>query len=215
MGQSSNNNPRAASRGKQLRASKRNSVSSMRQGVTAHSPGWSATRPMTSANARQAPTSGSMRGAAVNSSSSLRVPYSQFPIGCPDPAFPYASPQHNNIICYNDFSYAIDGTGPCGSWCTRNVSVGGGCGSNANHLCFSPSPGYSHVASWVTILVDTCKKERPHYGMPIGGGGLPIAVREYISKVFQLACSGILSSLVQGLPKLIEMDERDEWMNGK
>ena len=62
--------------------------------------------------------------------------------GCP-PDFPHPSPPHANIICYNAESYATAGGGPCGSWCTLDVAVGSGCGSNQNRMCAQTS------AAWV------------------------------------------------------------------
>merc|ERR1711924_550690 len=41
--------------------------------------------------------------------------------GCPE-SFPHASPPHANKICYTDAGYASRGVGPCGSWCTMDVS---------------------------------------------------------------------------------------------
>lgn len=42
-------------------------------------------------------------------------------------------------LCYSEAEYAAAGTGPCGSWCTYEIDVGVGCGSNANRLCVRPS----------------------------------------------------------------------------
>ena len=59
---------------------------------------------------------------------------SGFSTKCPA-AFPFASPRHNNVICYSDVSKANAGTGPCNSWCTLDVAMGSGCGSNSDRLC--------------------------------------------------------------------------------
>ena len=65
--------------------------------------------------------------------------------GCP-PDFPHPSPPHANIICYNAESYATAGGGPCGSWCTKDIAVGSGCGSNQNHMCAQTSASASAAA---------------------------------------------------------------------
>jgi hypothetical protein len=55
---------------------------------------------------------------------------------CPlDFPFPFPSPSHSNIICYNTAAFASAGSGTCGSWCTRDVAIGSGCGSNAQRIC--------------------------------------------------------------------------------
>eukprot|EP01046_Picozoa_sp_COSAG06_P019983 COSAG06_NODE_1444_length_9453_cov_2.850438_7_plen_940_part_00 len=54
--------------------------------------------------------------------------------GCP-PDFPYASEAYDRLICYKEESQATGGSGPCGSWCTIDINVGGGCGSNSDRLC--------------------------------------------------------------------------------
>ena len=58
---------------------------------------------------------------------------------CP-PSFPYASwaADLDGKVCYTTSTDAAAGTGECGSWCTRDVSVGTGCpGDNAARLCSS------------------------------------------------------------------------------
>lgn len=86
--------------------------------------------------------------------------------GCPK-AFPYAIPGHNqgtdfmppeDIICYNDSKYVSLGGGPCGSWCTHNLSVGTGCGDNHKHMCppsginatsaYTPDATHTYGAQW-------------------------------------------------------------------
>jgi hypothetical protein len=57
--------------------------------------------------------------------------------GCCPSTFAFGS-KHSGKICYNRQSYATPNatfTGPCGSWCTNDVNVGSGCGSNTNRLC--------------------------------------------------------------------------------
>jgi hypothetical protein len=43
-------------------------------------------------------------------------------------------------VCYKTKSDATAGTGPCGSWCTKDVNVGSGCGDNHQHMCRSSCP---------------------------------------------------------------------------
>ena len=57
-------------------------------------------------------------------------------------------------LCYSSASFAAAGTGPCGSWCTYEIDVGVGCGSNANRMCVGSS------------------------AMPVDGGGLPVDLSE-------------------------------------
>ena len=53
---------------------------------------------------------------------------------CPE-AFPHQS-STLPAICYTEEGYAAAGTGPCGSWCTRDMAVGEGCpGSNDQRMC--------------------------------------------------------------------------------
>jgi len=54
--------------------------------------------------------------------------------------FPFPSPAHSNIICYNTAAFASAGSGTCGSWCTQDVAIGGGCGSNAQRICAESAP---------------------------------------------------------------------------
>ena len=60
-------------------------------------------------------------------------------ISCPT-AFPFpiqsslGAGGNRGVLCYNDSKYIVRGGGPCGSWCTRDPNVGGGCG-NASKLC--------------------------------------------------------------------------------
>ena len=52
--------------------------------------------------------------------------------GCPAD-FPF---QDNNVpLCWKTSDLQAAGTGPCGTWCTKDLAVGGGCGDNADHLC--------------------------------------------------------------------------------
>jgi len=52
--------------------------------------------------------------------------------GCPAD-FPF---QDNNVpLCWKTSDLQAAGTGPCGTWCTKDVAAGGGCGDNADHLC--------------------------------------------------------------------------------
>lgn len=66
--------------------------------------------------------------------------------GCP-PKFPYPigkSGDHGRgltgKICYQTEAEADAGEGPCGSWCTKDLNTGSGCGSNAAHMCPSSCP---------------------------------------------------------------------------
>eukprot|EP01043_Picozoa_sp_COSAG02_P055661 COSAG02_NODE_6491_length_3540_cov_3.288870_2_plen_311_part_00 len=61
--------------------------------------------------------------------------------GCPA-SFPYpvnpktggtCGPSCKGVVCYKDIAEAQAGEGPCGSWCTKNVKIGKGCGNG--HLC--------------------------------------------------------------------------------
>ena len=57
---------------------------------------------------------------------------------CPaDFPFPSASqePTERQNLCYKTQPEAAKGQGPCGSWCTRDVRVGSGCGANTGRLC--------------------------------------------------------------------------------
>jgi hypothetical protein len=54
--------------------------------------------------------------------------------GCPVD-FPFPSAQHSNVICYNTAALASADSGPCGSWCTQDVNIGTGCGSNTQRIC--------------------------------------------------------------------------------
>merc|ERR1712146_805084 len=49
--------------------------------------------------------------------------------------FVHGAKQYKMKICYNKASYAKAGSGPCGTWCTLDVKVGGGCGNNKMRLC--------------------------------------------------------------------------------
>lgn len=72
--------------------------------------------------------------------------------GCPaDFPFPINPNTKNgktgaNIMCYKTQSEAQAGTGPCGSWCTKSLDIGSGCGDNQQHLC---SGGYRPDALWL------------------------------------------------------------------
>jgi hypothetical protein len=54
--------------------------------------------------------------------------------------FPFPSPPHSNIICYNTAAFASAGSGTCGSWCTQDVAIGSGCGSNVQRICAESAP---------------------------------------------------------------------------
>ena len=56
-----------------------------------------------------------------------------------------------NMVCYKTQSEAHSGTGPCGSWCTKDAETTSttscnGCGDNNQHLC---SGGYRADALWL------------------------------------------------------------------
>ena len=58
------------------------------------------------------------------------------PHACPA-AFPF--PTHGpapfqGVICYKTQAEAAKGEGPCGSWCTMDVSIGAGCGANSGRI---------------------------------------------------------------------------------
>jgi hypothetical protein len=62
--------------------------------------------------------------------------------GCPS-AFPFpvnpttggtCGRSCKGVVCYKDAAEAKAGEGPCGSWCTKNVHIGMGCGDRG-HLC--------------------------------------------------------------------------------
>ena len=58
------------------------------------------------------------------------------PVGCPpDFPFPTKDPTSQGVLCYTTAAAAAAGSGPCGSWCTHNVDIGGGCGDNRGRLC--------------------------------------------------------------------------------
>eukprot|EP01045_Picozoa_sp_COSAG04_P029687 COSAG04_NODE_4942_length_1813_cov_3.041318_1_plen_417_part_00 len=68
---------------------------------------------------------------------------------CP-PSFPYASWAANldGKVCYTTSIDAAAGTGECGSWCTRDVSVGTGCpGDNAARLCSSAAAAAARASA--------------------------------------------------------------------
>lgn len=65
---------------------------------------------------------------------------------CPD-RFPHPSPPFKNKICYTAGSYAARGVGPCGSWCTFDINVGGGCGPNDGRICKFSEPVSWHFAA--------------------------------------------------------------------
>lgn len=57
--------------------------------------------------------------------------------GCPE-AFPFptrGTAPYRGVICYKTQKEAAAGEGPCGSWCTKDVKVGDGCGSNTGRMC--------------------------------------------------------------------------------
>lgn len=72
-------------------------------------------------------------------------------LGCPA-EFPFRShgpsPYAENI-CYSSAEDAAKGEGPCGSWCTRSINVGDGCGDNRGRLCGGGSctPGVGNVSA--------------------------------------------------------------------
>ena len=89
-------------------------------------------KPLMNASSRVAMAAADASSAATEGSAPLS---SSSPSPCPT-LFPYASPVHANVICYVSVEYAQVGIGPCGSWCTKDVAVGGGCpGSNTLRLC--------------------------------------------------------------------------------
>merc|ERR1712110_164799 len=53
--------------------------------------------------------------------------------------FVHVARMHKSKICYNKAAYAKGGSGPCGSWCTLDIKVGSGCGSNAGRMCKLPA----------------------------------------------------------------------------
>jgi hypothetical protein len=53
--------------------------------------------------------------------------------GCPA-GFPFPS-RVLKQLCYKTKAEATAGEGPCGSWCTKDVDVGFGCGANTGRLC--------------------------------------------------------------------------------
>ena len=63
---------------------------------------------------------------------------------CP-PNFPHQS-QTLTAICYTEASYAAAGSGPCGTWCTKDNNIGSGCGETSQHSC-TPYWGTLHPAS--------------------------------------------------------------------
>eukprot|EP01047_Picozoa_sp_COSAG01_P014799 COSAG01_NODE_729_length_14031_cov_24.502800_4_plen_771_part_00 len=77
--------------------------------------------------------------------------------GCPA-NFPF--PTHGGapfkgVICYKTQAEASRGEGPCGSWCTMNVNVGNGCGSNAGRLC-APTGSSCKLVSNVSSCEALC-----------------------------------------------------------
>ena len=79
-----------------------------------------------------------------------------------------SSPDQKNdgVSCYNKQAYATSGEGPCGSWCTKDISVGAGCGDNHKHLC-KTSNGECHAG----LNVSACKAECDAIGHGAGGAG--------------------------------------------
>ena len=51
-----------------------------------------------------------------------------------------ANPKRITISGYKTKAEAAAGTGPCGSWCTKDINTGGGCGHQAKNLCPSSCP---------------------------------------------------------------------------
>ena len=55
--------------------------------------------------------------------------------------FPYPDQKNHGVSCYNQQSYAASGEGPCGSWCTKDISVGAGCGDNHKYALLASMTG--------------------------------------------------------------------------
>ena len=77
-------------------------------------------------------------------------------VGCPaDYPFPYAlhegTPLAGNI-CYTTAAEAATGSGACGSWCTKDVNVGIGCGDNSHRICGPSSPKPASRSLWCALL---------------------------------------------------------------
>jgi len=69
-------------------------------------------------------------------------------VSCPaEFPFPTKAPRiYAGNICYDTAEAAATGNGLCGSWCTHNISVGGGCGDNGHRVC-APSTCLTTVAN--------------------------------------------------------------------
>ena len=71
---------------------------------------------------------------------------------CPSD-FPYQS-SVEPAACFNTDADAAAGTGPCGSWCTRDVTICGGdcgCGANSGRMC---SAGIPFVGGTTTTTIE-------------------------------------------------------------
>lgn len=77
------------------------------------------------------------------------------PHPCPA-AFPF--PTHGpkpfkGVVCYKTQAEASTGEGPCGSWCTMDVSIGDGCAPNSAHICpATPAPSSCKPVSAVATV---------------------------------------------------------------
>ena len=77
--------------------------------------------------------------------------------GCPAD-FPFPS-RGLSQICYKTQAEAAAGEGPCGSWCTKDVKVGTGCGENTGHLCRPDNrPLCKHTAN-ISVCEAMCDAE--------------------------------------------------------
>ena len=65
---------------------------------------------------------------------------------CP-PNFPHQS-QTLTAICYTEASYAAAGSGPCGTWCTKDNNIGSGCGETSQHSCTPYWSTLHPVSGW-------------------------------------------------------------------
>jgi hypothetical protein len=97
--------------------------------------------------------------------------------GCPQD-FPYQSSVLTEA-CYNTMGYAAAGVGPCGSWCTRDVTICGGncgCGANSGFVCSDTSKYVQgvlapnghiymcpHTVSYVCVFLDIERRTLPFW----------------------------------------------------
>ena len=83
-------------------------------------------------------------GAASASSCPAEFP---FPVQVPGILF--------GNICYNTDAAAASGNGPCGSWCTHDISVGSNCGDNSHRVCApTPTPSPTNPPSCALFFDD-------------------------------------------------------------